>query len=59
MSVLFVIYGYRLGGYILKRELTNAAYRKTLESTGSTKKAPASTASLPSAPTSRTASSRT
>ena len=40
MSVLFVIYGYRLGGYILKRELTNAAYRKTLESTGSTKKAP-------------------
>ena len=40
MAVLFVIYGYRLGGYILKRELTNAAYRKTLESTGSTKAMP-------------------
>ena len=35
MAVLFAIYGYRLGGYLLKRELTNAAYRKTLESTGS------------------------
>ncbi len=40
ISLLFVIYGYRLGGYILKRELTNAAYRKTLESTGSTKRMP-------------------
>ena len=40
MAGLFVIYGYRLGGYILKRELTNAAYRKTLESTGSTKAMP-------------------
>jgi steroid 5-alpha reductase family enzyme len=40
MSVLFAIYGYRLGGYLLKRELTNAAYRKTLESTGSTKRMP-------------------
>ncbi len=40
LSVLFMIYGWRLGGFILKRELTNAAYRKTLESTGSTKKAP-------------------
>ena len=40
LSALFVIYGYRLGGYILKRELTNAAYRKTLESTGSTKRMP-------------------
>jgi steroid 5-alpha reductase family enzyme len=40
LSVLFVIYGYRLGGYILKRELTNKAYRKTLESTGSTKAMP-------------------
>ena len=38
MAVLFVIYGYRLGGYLLKRELTNAAYRKTLESTGSTRR---------------------
>ena len=40
LSVLFVIYGYRLGGYILKRELTNKAYHKTLESTGSTKAMP-------------------
>ncbi|MBQ6334503.1 MAG: DUF1295 domain-containing protein [Erysipelotrichaceae bacterium] len=40
MSVLFIIYGYRLGGYILKRELTNKDYRKTLESTGSTKAMP-------------------
>lgn len=40
MAVLFVIYGYRLGGYILKRELTNATYKKTLESTGSTKAMP-------------------
>lgn len=40
LAILFVIYGYRLGGYILKRELTNAAYRKTLESTGSTKRLP-------------------
>ena len=38
--VLFIIYGYRLGGYILKRELTNAAYKKTLESTGSAKRMP-------------------
>ena len=40
MAALFVIYGYRLGGYILKRELTNAAYKKTLESTGSAKAMP-------------------
>ncbi len=40
LSALFVVYGYRLGGYILKRELTNAAYRKTLESTGSAKRMP-------------------
>ena len=40
IAVLFIIYGYRLGGYILKRELTNAAYKKTLESTGSTKAMP-------------------
>ena len=40
LSILFIIYGYRLGGYILKRELTNKAYRKTLESTGSTKAMP-------------------
>ena len=40
MSVLFIIYGYRLGGYILKRQLTSAQYRKTLESTGAVKKMP-------------------
>ncbi len=40
MCALFVVYGYRLGGYILKRELTNANYKKTLEKTGSTKAMP-------------------
>lgn len=40
ISILFIIYGYRLGAYILKRELTNAHYKKTLESTGSTKAMP-------------------
>ena len=40
IAVLFIVYGYRLGGYILKRELTNANYRKKLESTGSTKAMP-------------------
>lgn len=40
IAALFVIYGYRLGGYILKRELTNKDYRKKLESTGSTKRMP-------------------
>ena len=40
MCVLFVVYGYRLGGYILKRELTNTNYKKTLEKTGSTKAMP-------------------
>lgn len=40
ISILFIIYGYRLGGYILKRELTNVHYKKTLESTGSTKAMP-------------------
>lgn len=40
ISILFVIYGYRLGGYILKRELTNKEYKKTLDSTGSTKAMP-------------------
>ncbi len=40
MAILFIIYGYRLGGYILKRELTNAHYRKKLESTGSAKAMP-------------------
>lgn len=40
ISVLFVIYGYRLGGYILKRELTNKDYKKKLDATGSTKAMP-------------------
>jgi len=40
ISVLFIIYGYRLGGYILKRELTNKEYKKKLDSTGSTKAMP-------------------
>ena len=40
ISVLFIIYGYRLGGYILKRELTNKEYKKTLDATGSTKAMP-------------------
>ena len=40
ISVLFMIYGFRLGGYILLRELKNKNYRKTLESTGSTKAMP-------------------
>jgi steroid 5-alpha reductase family enzyme len=40
LSVLFIIYGYRLGGYILKRELTNKDYKKKLDSTGSTKAMP-------------------
>ncbi len=30
-SVLFVIYGCRLGGYLLLRELKSAAYRKTMK----------------------------
>ena len=40
MSILFIIYGYRLGGYLLKRQLTNKEYTKTLNSTGSNKAAP-------------------
>ena len=40
MSLLFMIYGYRLGWYTLKRELTNAHYKKVLDSTGSTKRLP-------------------
>ena len=38
MALLFVGYGYRLGGYILKRELTNKAYKKTLEATGAARR---------------------
>ena len=40
ISILFIIYGYRLGSFILKRELGNKEYRKILESTGSTKRMP-------------------
>ncbi len=40
MSVLLMIYGFRLGYFLLSRELKNAHYKKTLESTGSTKKMP-------------------
>ncbi|MBR5753501.1 MAG: DUF1295 domain-containing protein [Clostridia bacterium] len=40
LSVLFMIYGWRLGGYLLRRELKNANYKKTLESTGATKRTP-------------------
>lgn len=40
LAVLLMIYGIRLGGYIMKRELTNAAYKKTLESTGAAKRTP-------------------
>ena len=38
--LVMVIYGFRLGGFLLIRELKNAAYKKTLESTGSTNKVP-------------------
>ncbi len=39
--VLFVIYGARLSGFLLVREIKNAAYRKTLkEATGGDKKMP-------------------
>lgn len=40
LSVLFIIYGWRLGGYLLRRELKNANYKKTLESTGAAKRTP-------------------
>ncbi|MBR5048986.1 MAG: DUF1295 domain-containing protein [Erysipelotrichaceae bacterium] len=38
--VLMIIYGFRLGAYLFLRETKNAAYRKTLASTGGTKKVP-------------------
>ncbi len=39
--VLFVIYGFRLSGFLLIREIKNAAYRKTLaEATGDESKMP-------------------
>ena len=40
LCVLLVIYGFRLGYYLYRRESKNANYRKTLASTGSDKKAP-------------------
>jgi steroid 5-alpha reductase family enzyme len=40
MSILLMVYGFRLGYFLLARELKNTQYRKTLESTGSTKKMP-------------------
>ncbi|SCZ80480.1 DUF1295 domain-containing protein [Pseudobutyrivibrio xylanivorans] len=40
-TLLFVIYGTRLSGFLLYREIKNAAYRKTLrEATGNDKKLP-------------------
>ena len=40
-AALFVIYGARLSGFLLVREIKNAAYRKTLkEATGNDKKMP-------------------
>lgn len=40
-TALFVIYGFRLSGFLLIREIKNAAYRKTLnEATGNDKKLP-------------------
>ena len=40
-TVLFVLYGARLSGFLLVREIKNAAYRKTLkEATGNDKKLP-------------------
>ncbi len=40
LAILLMVYGIRLGGYIMKRELTNANYKKTLESTGAAKRTP-------------------
>ena len=39
-DVLLVVYGFRLGYFLLMRELKNANYKKILDSTGSTKKVP-------------------
>ena len=40
-TALFIIYGFRLSGFLLIREIKNAAYRKTLrEATGNDKKLP-------------------
>lgn len=40
-AVLFFLYGFRLSGFLLVREIKNAAYRKTLkEATGDDKKIP-------------------
>lgn len=40
MSVLFVIYGLRLGGFLLYREIKSATYRKKILNPGVVKKAP-------------------
>ena len=41
LFILFVVYGIRLSGFLLVRELKNAAYRKTLkEATGDEKAMP-------------------
>ncbi|NMA16634.1 MAG: DUF1295 domain-containing protein [Erysipelotrichia bacterium] len=40
MSILLAIYGFRLGYFLLKRELKNTHYKKTLQSTGSNKQMP-------------------
>ncbi len=40
MSLLMIVYGFRLGYFLLTREFKNAHYKKTLQSTGSTKKMP-------------------
>ncbi len=40
-TVLFIVYGFRLSGFLIVREVKNAAYRKTLkEATGNGKKLP-------------------
>ena len=39
-SALLAVYGFRLGGFVLMRELKNAAYRKTLNASVGAKKMP-------------------
>ncbi len=39
-DLVLVVYGFRLGYFLLMRELKNANYKKILDSTGSTKKVP-------------------
>ena len=40
LSILFIIYGWRLGGYILKRELTNQNYKKKVGGDAAFKRTP-------------------